>query len=245
MNTPFGFQGAIWSSVAFDGPTDTFTVDGITMTVEGGVFSVGYQREDQEQEARRLVAALIEAWMFRHNAKLSVDFNQSWRVEADRHRSVFVNLQGVARGTATAYGMVTVRDEHGNDVTQVINPYSFANDQRLAENAYNDHTLATALRYFVQEVIEDERPLYGIYKAIEEVTEHLAALHNRNRHKRDRKDGRQLLAALVGKSEGFVGDLMETTQLQRHARTPARRRLSNEECHARAKMLIEAYAQSL
>ncbi len=237
MNTPFGFQGAIRSSAAFDGPIDTFTLDSITVTVEGGVFSVGYQREDQEQEARRLAGALIDTWMFRHNAKVSVDFNQSWRVEADGHRSVFVHLHAEGRAGAAAYATLTERDEHGNDITRVINPSSFANDQGLAEKACRDRTLEMALHYFTREVIEDERPLYGIYKAIEEVTAHLAALHTTN--------GRTYLGQLAGHDKKFVDDLMETTQLQRHARTHAKRRLSDEECHARAKMLIEAYAQSL
>jgi len=164
MNTPFGFQGAIRSSAAFDGPIDTFTLDSITVTVEGGVFSVGYQREDQEQEARRLAGALIDTWMFRHNAKVSVDFNQSWRVEADGHRSVFVHLHAEGRAGAAAYATLTERDEHGNDITRVINPSSFANDQGLAEKACRDRTLEMALHYFTREVIEDERPLYGIYK---------------------------------------------------------------------------------
>jgi len=245
VNTPFGFRGAIQSSAVFDGPTDTFASDGIVVTVEGGVFSIGYQREDQEQEARRLAAALIDTWMFRHGAKVGVDFDQSWRVGPDGHRLVSVNGRVEHRVRATLSVTATLRDERGNDVTRVINPYSFANDQELAEKTCRDRTLETALHYFTREVVEDERPLYGIYKAIEEVTKQLAALHNHNLSKKDSKDGRQLLAALVGEREEFVGHLMETTQLQRHARTHAKRRLSDEECYARAKMLIEAYAQSL
>jgi len=47
------------------------------------------------------------------------------------------------------------------------------------------------------------------YKAIEVITNKLG------------KNGRRDLAAMVGEAKSYVEDLMETTQLARHAVTPA------------------------
>jgi hypothetical protein len=73
----------------------------------------------------------------------------------------------------------------------------------------------------------------GLYNAIEAITKHLAG------------DGREALAKLAGKSKSYVGDLMQTTQHSRHPKTNAIVNLPLDECKARAKVLINAYAQSL
>ena len=57
--------------------------------------------------------------------------------------------------------------------------------------------------------------------------------------------GREKLARLVGQGVRYVDDLMQTTQIMRHARTQAKRVLVDEECRQRAKILIEAYAGAI
>lgn len=91
--------------------------------------------------------------------------------------------------------------------------------------------LAKALMYFSEEVVDSDRPLYGVYKALEELSHTLG--------------GRDKLAALVNRPEKYVGDVMETTQHTRHARTQSRQLLSDAECRERARVLIEAYEKSI
>ena len=59
----------------------------------------------------------------------------------------------------------------------------------MVSKALGDTTLRTALRYFNEEVVDDNRPLYGIYKAIEVIAHHLG------------NDGWKQLAALAGKNK--------------------------------------------
>jgi hypothetical protein len=78
--------------------------------------------------------------------------------------------------------------------------------------------------------------LYGIHKALEELA---AAV-----------GGRAKLAALANQPEKYVADVMETTQRAWHspgwlARKKARQLLDDNECRARARLLIDAYQKSI
>ena len=57
--------------------------------------------------------------------------------------------------------------------------------------------------------------------------------------------GRDKLAQLANHPEKYVSDVMETTQLTRHAHTQARQLLTDSECRERARILIEAFARSI
>jgi hypothetical protein len=109
-----------------------------------------------------------------------------------------------------------------------------ANDTSMVNKALKDKTLKNALHYFSEEVVDDDRPLYGVYKALEVIAHHLG-----------RRDGWRQLGVLAGQNEAFVTDIRQTTQLQRHAVTSAHRRLTDDECKELAKILIHAYANSL
>ena len=93
--------------------------------------------------------------------------------------------------------------------------------------------LANALKYFSEETINDERPLYGIYKAIEALA---AAVTG----------GREALGKLVGHGKAYVDDVMQTAQLTRHHNDAnARKILTDQQCKERAKILIDAFAKSI
>jgi len=91
--------------------------------------------------------------------------------------------------------------------------------------------LAKALRYFSEELLDDDRPLYGVYKVLEAICHAVG--------------GWGKLAQLVNKPEKYVSDVRETTQLTRHARTQARQLLSDQECYACARILIDVFAKSI
>lgn len=95
-----------------------------------------------------------------------------------------------------------------------------------------DPVLAEAIEHFTSEVVDDKCPLYGIYKSIEVITKHM---------------GRKNLALLAKKPEKFVQDLMETANSQRHPTISgeSKRKLSDQECQSRARLLIQAYMDSL
>jgi len=128
----------------------------------------------------------------------------------------------VNQATITGKARIVTKEMHDSA--------SFTNDSTLANKILADATLRDALKYYADEVLDAERPLYGIYKAIEVITDKLG------------KNGRRDLAAMIGEGKSYVDDLMETTQLTRHAVTSARHRISEDTCRQRAHRLIEAYA---
>jgi hypothetical protein len=106
-----------------------------------------------------------------------------------------------------------------------------SNSSALVRKSLRNKALAKALIYFSEEVVDDDRPLYGVYKALEELC-HAAG-------------GQEKLAQLASQTKKYVNDVMQTTQTTRHARPQAAQVLSDAECRERARILIEAYAKSI
>lgn len=85
------------------------------------------------------------------------------------------------------------------------------------------------MRYLNEEVVGDDRPLYGIYKALEALTKTLG-----------KGSGRSKLGKLAGHNEKYVDDVMQTAQTTRHHDDPnARRLLTETECLERARNLYQ------
>lgn len=114
-----------------------------------------------------------------------------------------------------------------------IDSRSFAQQADFVQKIAKDPALASAIQYFSEEVIIDDKPLYGIYKALEALT---AALG---------KDGRTALGNLAGQGKKYVDDVMQTAQITRHHDDPhAKQVLTDAECKERARTLIAAYAEN-
>lgn len=108
----------------------------------------------------------------------------------------------------------------------------------IVNKALKNDALKAALQYFNDEVVDNNRPLYGIYKSIEAITKHL--------EKNGAKNGRKELARLAGEKLKFVGDVMETAnEFRHHEDKNSRVLLSKEECRNRAFLLIKTFAKSL
>lgn len=234
METPHGIQGTIRTAIELADLHEHYSFDGYVVELENGVIRVGYERPDQEEGARLLAEALIASWGFRHGAKAEVEINQSWHHHDDGNRVITVMVSATMTAGAMVSAIGTVLDAQGNEViAPPRHPYSFADSQNLAAAAMADPSLMHALEFFADEVTEDDRPLYGIYKALEELTANLG------------ESGRAKLARLANQPSKYLDDVMQTAQLTRHARTKATRKLSDDECKRRAQVLIDAYARSL
>jgi hypothetical protein len=215
---------------------ESFHVADMHVEVEKNVIRVGFERADQEPEARRVAAVLTDSCGFKHGVKPVLMIDRTWRPSADGHRvyAVLVSVAMAAGASMTVTGIVT--DAQGNAVVMpAAHPRTFKGCDMLAFAALADPSLSRALHFFTKEVIDDDRPLYGIYKALEELAAQLTSTSG--------GDGWTALARLVGRPKSFVEDVKETTQLTRHARTSARRRLTDAECRARAQQLIQEYAR--
>jgi hypothetical protein len=106
----------------------------------------------------------------------------------------------------------------------------------MLQKAQRYPALESAILYYSKEVVDDDRPLYGVYKALEAMIDHLG---------QNQSDGRRALARLAGQPRSFIDDVIQTTQVRRHHGTTGTRRLTDEECRQRAKLLIDIFARSL
>jgi predicted transcriptional regulator len=96
--------------------------------------------------------------------------------------------------------------------------------------AEKDETLSKALENY-KEALSSDIPIYGLYKVIEGMSKKL--------------DGRKQLAQLINEPKKYIDDIMQTAQPTRHDSTEVRKMLSETECNARTKKLLDAYIKNL
>lgn len=204
--------------------------------IEGCRMLVGYEREEQQEEAQEFAELCVYSWALRHRMSINLIevTTKTWTADgkgvstAELSDKVQFSGRLVATHTRMAGASVALSTE--------IDTASFVKDAETARKALACPPLRTALRYFSEEVVGSERPLYGVYKALEVLCLDLGVGKI--------EVGKTALAALVGEHKNYVADVMETTQLQRHALTAARQRCTENDCRERAARLIGAYAET-
>jgi hypothetical protein len=173
---------------------------------------------------------------------MHANLHQSWHLVEGDARTWCVAVEGEIKPSgqiriATADVETTAAIAPAN----IYDSRDLANAAELVEKALRNEPLRLALQYYNDEIVEIDRPLYGIYKAIEEITKHLG--------KQGINDSRKYLGELAGYDKQFVEDVMSTTNVgidgRHYSGYPGQRRLSNDECRERARILIEAYAKSV
>ncbi len=195
--------------------------------MENGAIAIGYEDEALTASAREVVKLYLAAHNLENGTNYHVDLNQNWRRNAGGGKTIGVEFSETLSLTATISARITGR---ARLLTNGFDSESLGNQTALVEKCLKDPALASALSYFHEEVVDDDRPLYGIYKAVEALAKALPG-------------GRSELAKLGGYGKGYVGDVMGTAQLTRHHEDPnAEQKLNDEECKERAMNLIRAYA---
>lgn len=242
MNKSFGFRGSITSQSAVKDIDDKLLFGNIEVSVENSVFEVGFDNESERDEAMKIANSLLASWSLRNSVLISVDFNQSWRTQPSSNRSVSIKVSDEIH----ANDRVITTSVIMKGMTYIIKPigdnYSFANDVRIAQRAVKDETLFLALKYFHKEVVGKKCPMYGIHKAIEQITKHMPGKNETER--------RTNLANIVKQDKSYIDDLMTTIQIQRHSKEwlkfkKVRKIIDDLECKSRATNIINAYANSI
>jgi hypothetical protein len=193
------------------------------------VISIGFDDPGEAEQARAIVREFLAAFSLAEDVRFTADLDQSWERRPDNTESIGV----VAKPDIVRMrGGIRVQILDGRAVYTYDNetPKVSASSE-MVKKAQKSPELANALTYYSAEVVDTERPLYGVYKALEELVHTTGS--------------RRALAALAGQPAKYVSDVMETTQLTRHARTRARKILSERECRNRCRLLIDAFAKSI
>jgi hypothetical protein len=235
MDTTFGFRGTITPADILRGHKESFTTGHFQISIEDGVYEIGYEDETLADDAKEVAARYIAAYSFNRDRSFELDLNQSWRKNTDGTKSIAISLTDRVHITDELGIMTTSVTIAGKaSIVKAFDSRDFDNETELVRKSFSDPALAKALQYFSEEVVGDDRPLYGVYKALEALTEALGS------------NGRERLAGLVGQSKEYVSDIMQTAQTVRHHADPnARPVISERECRNRAKALILAYSRTV
>ena len=236
---PFGFRGSITPPSLIKDLNEEWELEGISFSVKNGVFEAEFSDKKDKEKALLIANSFIATWNFRHNTKLTVNFNHSWEPKDDGNVTHSLNLSETVKVTDRVITEQTIAHRVSFEVKARIvgrsDSASFLANQSLVEKSLKDKTLRQALGFYSEEVVDEKRPLYGVYKALEVLIDKLGK----------GKKGMKALGKLADKGWKYVDEAKERTQLQRHALSPARDLLSEQECKDRVSLLIESYANSI
>ncbi len=247
MNKPFGAQGKIINFPFKDLHETFYNQDSVELEINDGVLYVGVDNEANLERAKDFARLYLAAWSERQQIKITVDFNHAWQTnsqEVKNHRlELGDSVKPVERLQAqTTTHQITIKTTASIVTQQMHDSASFTHDTRMINKALNNAVLRNALMYFNEDIINDDKPLIGIYKAIQEIAIHLGT--------GSESKGQEELAKLAGENVKYVKEITETAQIHRHsqewlAKKKAKAVLTEEVCRERAKILIDAFASSL
>jgi hypothetical protein len=245
MNQPFGVQGEIKNFPFKDLHETFYNQDGVELEINNGVLFVGVDDEAKLEEAKDLARLYLAAWSERQQIKAAVDFNHAWQTNAKGHKDHSVSLGDSVKPVErlqmqTTTHQVTIKGTASIVTQQMHDSASFTNDAAMQQKAQTYPALKNALFYYNEEIVDDDRPLYGIYKAVEAMVTQLQTTFHL-----EKNEARKKLAGLAGQPITYVTDVIQTAEVKRHHKTSATRKISDDECRQRAKILIDAFASSL
>ncbi len=232
MNTKYGLRGSLNPAYPFSELIEDLDIYDMKVHVEHSALEIGFDNEADESKARNVVNQITQLWSLAHDIKITIELNQKWHMKSDDEKNISIELhEEIKMHDHVRVNQVSISAKAHIVKSDLFDSSSFKNNLPLLKKSLVSIPLQKALIYFHEEVLDSGKPLYGIYKAVEELC--LAV------------GGRDKLAALADQSANYVSDLMQTTQTMRHARTPARRIITDGECRQRARVLIEAYTNSI
>lgn len=214
--------------------------NGVCLKVENGVIELSYDTKEGEAVAKEMARAYFDAYIFRTGYKITAEFSHTWAandnggIDQTIHVSDKVQLTehitiSLLTGQRTITGTASIVTEESYDSA------SLEPDAEMASQALNNRTLQRAMHYYAHEVIGADKPMAGIYNAVEVITNSLGGA----------TEGRKALAKLAGKPPKYVSDLMQAAQPTRHPDPNTKINMPLEEATERAKLLITAFANSL
>lgn len=237
---PYGIRGTL--NIALKDVHDDIPVsNNMIVSVRDNVMAVGYEDPKDKEKAELLGHTYCHAWTFRTRERVSVAFNAFWQPDENKNKTIGISLHD----TITAHTRIqttVVRKGLTFVVKQDNDSYSFLNDTDMVAKALRDNTLAMALGYYHEEVLDPQHAMSGIHKVIEQITYHLDPNNITN--------ARLQLAIMAGVHVSYIHEVMETVQERRHSEKwwflkRNKAQISLSECIDRVQNLLRAYANSL
>lgn len=231
MNTKYSLRGSLEPQYPFKKLIEDLEVSGMKVRIQRCTLEIGFDNEADETKAYDVVNLMTQIWSLEHSIKITIDLSQKYCVRQDGGRDIAIVMSDVVK----MQDFLKVNQMPISGTAQIVkqdlfDSSAFKSNIPLLKKCLTNYSLRKSLNHFHEEVLDSKRPLYGVYKAIEELCLAIG--------------GRDKLALLVNQPVKYIDDLMQTSQTMRHARTNARRLITDDECRQRAKELIKAYANS-
>jgi hypothetical protein len=174
MNKPFGAQGEITNFPFKDLHETFYNQGGVELEINNGVLYAGVDDETDLEEAKDLARRYLAAWSERQQIKTSVDFNHTWKTNSQGNENHSLEFgESVKPGERlqmqTTTHQVTIHGKASIVTQQMHDSASFTNDAAIVQKAQKYAALRDALLYYNEEIVDDDRPLYGVYKALEAI----------------------------------------------------------------------------
>ncbi|HEU5187881.1 MAG TPA: hypothetical protein VFT87_05275 [Candidatus Saccharimonadales bacterium] len=214
--------------------------EGVCLKIKDGIIELTYDSKEYEVAAQAMARAYFDAYIVRTGYKIKASFNHTWEVKDNGGKDYKLYISDVVPLTENISISLFTHQRTITGTSTIITKESYDSasleqDTEMASRIRSNHTLQRAMHYYAHEVVGAERPMAGIYNAIEVITNSLGGSTK----------GRAALAEIAGKSFRYVDNLMQATQPTRHPDPNTKIELSIEEASERAKILITAFANSL
>ena len=222
----------------------TNTFNNIRVTITGGIIKVEFNQQEDFEEGKNLGHDVLLAYAFERNTSLSIDWFSSWKPSQKGGRDINLEIKEAVFAT-DFFDATIVKTHHQKGVARIEKDFqavkSYDSIGEKVSKMRSNSTLKQVMEYYNNEVVRDDMPLYGTYKAIECIASHLGS----DTTKPKLEVGYSKLADLAEKPLRFVKDLQETAQHQRHSATNCRMHFDNQEAKVRARFLIDCFTKSV
>ena len=241
MNKTFGDQSNSSNFPFKDLQETIYNQDGIEVEVKDGSIAVGVDDKSNLEKAKELACLLLAAWSERQECNIHVECNHTWEKISQDNQNSELEQADDAKAKEPIQAQVTT---HQMSIPtrvsllsqQMIDAASFTNDRAMFHKAQQYPALKSALTHYHDEIIDNEMPLYGCYKAIEAMAHYLGS---------NKDERRKLLAQIAGKNLSYVSDIIQSAEVKGHDNTTSSKRLEDDECRRLTKILLDACANAL
>src|SRR5262249_5980553 len=152
----------------FQGHGEDFSDRDFSISIRDCDIEVEYDQELDGQRARDRVDRYVAALNLTSAFKISAVINASWKTCTDGTKHSYVRIEGSIKPTGRLMvGTVDVTTSASIATPKTYDSRNWSNVTDLARKAGQYPELALALKHYSERVVENNRPLSGIYQALE------------------------------------------------------------------------------
>jgi len=168
MDKKYGLRGTIVPQGVGD---ERFSFEGFQIETRDGVLEIAYADSADESRARDIVRQYLAWFSVHRGTRYTLDLDETWELKAGGAKDIGIAVADVLRHDDSIRTTKVSIKGVSCIATADFDSMRVSNASEMVRKSQSETALAKALMYLSEEVVDDDRPLYGIYKAIEALTE--------------------------------------------------------------------------